>query len=119
MICDMSPSSDPISGRNSEAVSADLIDFIDASPSPFHAVATAIAGLLAEGYLLVASDPKPWELLSAAVPLVGAASLLNSWPGWRNRMLFAGGIAVGVVAGISSIRNACFGGWGTPWRSGQ
>ena len=44
----------------------ELIDFIDASPSPWHAVASGEAHLLAQGYTRL-EEGERWQLAAGAI----------------------------------------------------
>ena len=62
----------------------ELIDFIDASPSPWHAVASAEQRLLAQGYSRLEEDER-WKLAAGGryYAVRGGASLIAFVPGSR------------------------------------
>jgi aspartyl aminopeptidase len=69
------PVTDPAA---SEAVAVDLCRFIASSPSPYHAVATAVARLDAAGFVELALD-EPWPAHAAGGRYVRRGGTLVAW----------------------------------------
>ncbi len=79
----MCPTTSSVPCTESRRVALDLIDFIDASPSPWHAVASAEVRLLAQGFTRLAEEAR-WTLAPAGrYYVVRGASLIAFVAGSR------------------------------------